>query len=223
MKIILAAEHATDEASARAATGRTLGEWFAYLDARGGPSPGRRAIGDHLVGELKLDPWWASTVLIGYEAAHGLVEKDGRPKGYMVCATKSVKATPERCAQAFADAVGGKIDIICDGGVQRGSHVLKALAAGATALRIESVDYLRAVRAATPAPIVGIVKRDLPDSDVRITPWLSDAEALAAFRAFNYEHVYLRPASQQQAHAVVKAAGGTDVRLVCVVAAPEAD
>lgn len=104
MKIILAAEHATDEASARAATGRTLGEWFAYLDARGGPSPGRRAIGDHLVGELKLDPWWASTVLIGYEAAHGLVEKDGRPKGYMVCATKSVKATPERCAQAFADA-----------------------------------------------------------------------------------------------------------------------
>ena len=33
----------------------------------------------------------------------------------------------------IADAVGGKIDIICDGGVQRGSHVLKAIAAGATA------------------------------------------------------------------------------------------
>lgn len=32
----------------------------------------------------------------------------------------------------IADAVGGKIDIICDGGVRRGSHVLKALAAGAT-------------------------------------------------------------------------------------------
>ncbi len=29
------------------------------------------------------------------------------------------------------DAVGGKIEIICDGGVQRGTHVLKALAAGA--------------------------------------------------------------------------------------------
>lgn len=56
---------------------------------------------------------------------------------------------------------------------------LAALAAGATALRIESVDYLRAVRAATSAPIVGIVKRDLTDSEVRITPWLSDAEALA--------------------------------------------
>ncbi len=33
----------------------------------------------------------------------------------------------------IADAVGGQIDIICDGGIQRGTHVLKALAAGATA------------------------------------------------------------------------------------------
>ena len=33
----------------------------------------------------------------------------------------------------IADAVGGKLDIILDGGVRRGSHVLKALAAGATA------------------------------------------------------------------------------------------
>lgn len=33
----------------------------------------------------------------------------------------------------IADAVGGRIDIICDGGVRRGTHVLKALAAGANA------------------------------------------------------------------------------------------
>jgi L-lactate dehydrogenase (cytochrome) len=33
----------------------------------------------------------------------------------------------------IADAVGGQIDIICDGGIRRGTHVLKALAAGATA------------------------------------------------------------------------------------------
>jgi L-lactate dehydrogenase (cytochrome) len=31
----------------------------------------------------------------------------------------------------IADAVGGQIEIICDGGVRRGTHVLKALAAGA--------------------------------------------------------------------------------------------
>ncbi len=33
----------------------------------------------------------------------------------------------------IADAVGGRIDIICDGGIRRGTHVLKALAAGASA------------------------------------------------------------------------------------------
>jgi len=34
---------------------------------------------------------------------------------------------------AIVDAVGGKIEIIVDGGIRRGSHVLKALALGATA------------------------------------------------------------------------------------------
>ena len=33
----------------------------------------------------------------------------------------------------IADAVGGQIEIICDGGVKRGTHVLKAIAAGANA------------------------------------------------------------------------------------------
>ncbi len=33
----------------------------------------------------------------------------------------------------IADAVGGRVDIVLDGGVRRGTHVLKALAAGATA------------------------------------------------------------------------------------------
>jgi L-lactate dehydrogenase (cytochrome) len=31
----------------------------------------------------------------------------------------------------IVDAVGGQIEVICDGGVRRGTHVLKALAAGA--------------------------------------------------------------------------------------------
>tara|TARA_B100001769_G_C22088320_1_gene586829 strand:+ start:463 stop:1611 length:1149 start_codon:yes stop_codon:yes gene_type:complete len=34
---------------------------------------------------------------------------------------------------AIADAVGGKLEIILDGGIRRGSHVLKALSLGATA------------------------------------------------------------------------------------------
>jgi L-lactate dehydrogenase (FMN-dependent) and related alpha-hydroxy acid dehydrogenases len=35
--------------------------------------------------------------------------------------------------QTLVDAVGGKIEIILDGGIRRGTHVLKALALGATA------------------------------------------------------------------------------------------
>ena len=34
---------------------------------------------------------------------------------------------------AIADAVGGKVEIILDGGIRRGTHVLKALSLGATA------------------------------------------------------------------------------------------
>ena len=33
----------------------------------------------------------------------------------------------------LAEAVGDKLEIILDGGIRRGTHVLKALAAGATA------------------------------------------------------------------------------------------
>ena len=57
---------------------------------------------------------------------------------------------------------------------------LAALDGGAGALRIESADYVRAVRAATGRPIIGLVKRDLADSPVRITPFIEDVEALAA-------------------------------------------
>lgn len=56
---------------------------------------------------------------------------------------------------------------------------LAALDGGATALRIESADYVAAVRAATDRPIIGLVKRDLDDSPVRITPWIEDVDALA--------------------------------------------
>lgn len=51
--------------------------------------------------------------------------------------------------------------------------------AGAKALRIEGVDNVAAVAAVVSVPIIGIVKRDLQDSPVRITPYASDVDALA--------------------------------------------
>ena len=51
-------------------------------------------------------------------------------------------------------------------------------ASGARALRIEGAARVRLVSASQPLPVIGIVKRDLPDSAVRITPWLEDVDAL---------------------------------------------
>ncbi|MEG3133038.1 N-acetylmannosamine-6-phosphate 2-epimerase [Rouxiella sp. T17] len=55
-----------------------------------------------------------------------------------------------------------------------------ALDGGAVGLRIEGISNVQAVRKVTDAIIIGIVKRDLADSEVRITPWLEDVDALSA-------------------------------------------
>lgn len=60
------------------------------------------------------------------------------------------------------------------------AFALAALGGGAAGLRIEGLENLRAVRAVTDAPVIGLIKRDLPDSDIRITPHPEDVIALCA-------------------------------------------
>jgi len=63
----------------------------------------------------------------------------------------------------IVDAVGGRIEIICDGGVRRGTHVLKSLAAGATAASGGRL-YLYALAAAGQAGVeraVGLLKDEI--------------------------------------------------------------
>ena len=57
---------------------------------------------------------------------------------------------------------------------------LSALTGGAAGLRIEGIENVRAVRAVTTAPIIGLTKRDLEGSSVRITPAPSDVYALVS-------------------------------------------
>lgn len=54
-----------------------------------------------------------------------------------------------------------------------------ALIGGATGLRIEGAANVAAVRKVTDAPLIGLVKRDLPEGQ-RITPLLSDVQVLIA-------------------------------------------
>ncbi len=57
---------------------------------------------------------------------------------------------------------------------------MAAVAGGAAGLRIEGIDNLQAVRPCVSVPIIGIVKRDLLDTPVRITPLIADARELIA-------------------------------------------
>lgn len=71
---------------------------------------------------------------------------------------------------------GGPLDD--DGVVVRLARA--AVAGGAAGVRIEGVARVAAVRAAVDVPVIGLVKRELPQFGVRITPHLADIEALSA-------------------------------------------
>jgi uncharacterized protein YndB with AHSA1/START domain len=94
----------TDEpvAEAKARTGKTLEEWFAVLDGRGGTAAGRKAHNDFLYLESKVPVWWVSLIVNEYERARGQTEKDGRLKGYNICCTKTIAAPVEAVYAAWS-------------------------------------------------------------------------------------------------------------------------
>lgn len=98
---ITARQH--DDATLKRETGRSRKDWYALIDKSG--AEGRAAINKVLLAE-KLDAWWMSTLNVEYEAHKGTIEKDGRPKGYALCSTKTINATPEKVFTAFTKAKG---------------------------------------------------------------------------------------------------------------------
>ncbi len=89
---------------------------------------------------------------------------------------------------SLLDTLRGGLVVSCqpvdDGPMDRPEIVaamaLAAVAGGAAGLRIEGIDNLRAVRPHVTVPIIGIVKHDLEDSPVRITPRVADVQGLIA-------------------------------------------
>lgn len=100
------------------------------------------------------------------------------------------RAAPARCTglQALDAALRGGLVVSCqpvDGGPMDDDGVVArmaraAVAGGAVAVRIEGARRVAVVRQAVDVPIVGIVKRELAGSAVRITPFVEDVQALAA-------------------------------------------
>lgn len=87
-----------------AATSKSLDQWFKDLDQLGGTSLGRRALVQHVYDATQKNEWWATTIVVEYEKARGAIEKDGRPKGYSICSTKSIAAPIARVFSAFGNA-----------------------------------------------------------------------------------------------------------------------
>jgi uncharacterized protein YndB with AHSA1/START domain len=103
MKVVSKSEHPLADADVKAATGQVWRDWYRILDDAGGPDAGRRAVTDRLMKDHGLEAWWAQTIAVEYERAKALHEKDGRPKGYSICVTKTIATTPERVFNAFGD------------------------------------------------------------------------------------------------------------------------
>jgi uncharacterized protein YndB with AHSA1/START domain len=102
VKVERKADHAVSEASCKAATRKSLAEWFKALDKHGGIALGRRELSKWIEREHDVELWWAATITCEYEIARGDLAKDGKPKGYSICPTKSVAASPKKCFDAFA-------------------------------------------------------------------------------------------------------------------------
>lgn len=100
MKNNLKSDHPVTNVAAKAATGKTLDQWFAELDKADGLKLGRREINNRLMGE-KVDPWWASTIAVEFEKHHDVRKKDGLYEGYFVCATKTIAAAPAEVYKAW--------------------------------------------------------------------------------------------------------------------------
>jgi uncharacterized protein YndB with AHSA1/START domain len=101
MKTTFKSDNPVTNEAAKAATGKTMDQWFAVLDKMDGLKQGRRAINVHLY-EQKIDPWWTATIAVEYEKHHDVRKKDGLFEGYFVCSTKTIAAPPNEVFKAWS-------------------------------------------------------------------------------------------------------------------------
>jgi uncharacterized protein YndB with AHSA1/START domain len=101
MKNTFKSDHPVTNEAAKAATGKTLDQWFKELDKADGLKLGRREINSRLY-EQKIDLWWCTTIAVEYEKHHDVRKKDGLFEGYFVCSTKTIAASPADVYKAWS-------------------------------------------------------------------------------------------------------------------------
>ena len=103
MKVEAKPDNPMSDPDVKRETGKSWDAWFSEVDKMGGSELGRRAVTEKLVTDFKLGPWWAQTIAVDWEAARKVHLKDGRPKGYFICVTKTIAAPAQRVFDAFGD------------------------------------------------------------------------------------------------------------------------
>jgi uncharacterized protein YndB with AHSA1/START domain len=103
MKCTLKSDYPVTNEAAKAATGKTLDQWFAELDKQDGIKQGRRANNSYVY-EQKVDLWWCTTIAVEYERHHDVRKKDGLLEGYFICSTKTIGAPPAEVFKAWSSA-----------------------------------------------------------------------------------------------------------------------
>lgn len=104
MKVSNKSDHVIDDASCKAATGKTLKEWFAELDKMEGLKIGRREAINHIYASCNKDAWWPTTIYVEYEKHHGILKKDGMSEGYTICVTKTISAPVSKTYSVWSDS-----------------------------------------------------------------------------------------------------------------------
>ncbi len=104
MNVTYVAANEMSAEAIRKATGKSWDDWYGLMDKFGGAAKGRKALGEFLLKKHGVDAWWTTTLIVEYEKARKVVEKDGQPKGYNICVTKAIKAKPAQVFDAFSSA-----------------------------------------------------------------------------------------------------------------------
>ena len=92
--------------------------------------------------------------------------------------------------QSMLEAIKGKLVVSCQALDDEPLHsdfimsrmALAAMQGGAAGIRANSVADVQAIRAAVPLPVIGIIKRDYPGSEVYITATLKEVDELMTAR-----------------------------------------
>lgn len=106
MKVDYVSEQPLTDEACKEATGKTISEWFEVIETGIAPDAGRRLTTHFLISDHSVDLWWATTLSVEHEKHKQAFEKDGRPKGYFICVTKTITAPVDALYTAWATTPG---------------------------------------------------------------------------------------------------------------------